>query len=349
MADFNLDTYLNDADKWDVPDPDYLTDILDGAVGGAPCATNTVVCATNLLNLSAHTPVAMAYVHADEPDRIQVCHTLTRYPAVLGNPCAFDNLIVGFQGRSCDDCVAVTFPANTFTRVDVRCLRLPAIVGAAGFGAGPPVLHTGPHGAGVADTDELNVRRVMVFPPPAAGTIVEHAPEGSYTYQGFHNIILNVGLNHADAGIQALWVPVREWFRAACTLTGGAGNPVSIAITPVPANTPNLNFRMNTFTSGVKRQLKNRNGIGGPGLTNNVFQAGVADIQTTLNTNATTRLQFERDRNDRSFTDRHGTQLADRMHRLCSVADDANLPECHRLLAKSTSKSRDYAILANLF
>ena len=133
------------------------------------------------------------------------------------------------------------------------------------------------------------------------------------------------------------------------TLTGGAGNPVSIAITPVPANTPNLNFRMNTFTSGVKRQLKNRNGIGGPGLTNNVFQAGVADIQTTLNTNATTRLQFERDRNDRSFTDRHGTQLADRMHRLCSVADDANLPECHRLLAKSTSKSRDYAILANLF
>ena len=37
------------------------------------------------------------------------------------------------------------------------------------------------------------------------------------------------------------------------------------------------------------------------------------------------------------------------MYRFCAVAADNNLPECHRLLAKSTAKSWDYAILQNLF
>ena len=54
MTDFNIDDFLLDADKWAVPDPDYLGDVLDGAVGGDPCATTRTQCAQNLLNLSAH-------------------------------------------------------------------------------------------------------------------------------------------------------------------------------------------------------------------------------------------------------------------------------------------------------
>ena len=144
----------------------------------------------------------------------------------------------------------MAFPAVAFQRINVGCLRLPDIVGAAGFGAGPPVFTTGPHGVGAADTNEVNVRKVMVLPPVAAGTTVELAPEGSYTYQGFHNVILNVGLTHADAPVRALWAPVQTWFRAACAVTGALGNPVSVEVTPVPINTPNLNFRMNAFTVG---------------------------------------------------------------------------------------------------
>ena len=37
------------------------------------------------------------------------------------------------------------------------------------------------------------------------------------------------------------------------------------------------------------------------------------------------------------------------MHRLCDAGDDDHLPKALRLLAKSTSKSRDCAILGNLF
>ena len=68
-----------------------------------------------------------------------------------------------------------------------------------------------------------------------------------------------------------------------------------------------------------------------------------------MNNVATQRLDFERARAERSFTEKHGAASAQRMHRLCDVADDNNLPESLRLLAKSTSKSRDCAILGNLF
>ena len=211
MTDFNIDDYLNDRDKWAVPNPDYLGAVM-AAVGGAPCVVNRADCARNLLNLCAHSPVALVYIHSGDPGNVQVCHSLARFPAVIGTPTALDNLVVGLQGRSCDDSVPTVFPEIAFQRADIRCLRLPEIVGVAGFGAAVPVLHTGPHGIGVADTDELNVRKVLIIPPVAAGTTVELAPEGTYTYQGFYNTILNVGLSHADPGVQALWVPVRDWF-----------------------------------------------------------------------------------------------------------------------------------------
>ena len=54
-------------------------------------------------------------------------------------------------------------------------------------------------------------------------------------------------------------------------------------------------------------------------------------------------------RAERSFTEKHGDALAQRMHRLCNVANDDHLPKALRLPAKSTSKSRDCAILGNLF
>ena len=89
--------------------------------------------------------------------------------------------------------------------------------------------------------------------------------------------------------------------------------------------------------------------MGGPGLTTNAFNAGITNLQATMNNVATQRLDFERARAERSFTEKHGDALAQRMHRLCDVGDDNHLPEALRLLAKSTSKSCDCAILGNLF
>ena len=349
MADLDIAAYLHEPGNWGVADPPFLADVIP-AVGGAPSATDRNACAINLLNLAIHTPVALAYVHSADQDAIHICHTLTRFPAVLGEPTPMDNCVVALQGKFCDRAIPIVFPPEAFARIDVRALRLNVITGAAGHGAAPPVFRTGPHGGGVADTDVLNVRRAMVLPPPSAGTAVDLVPSGRYTHIAFNNVILNAGLNHADAAVQALWAPIEAWYRAASTDAGAAGAAptVSIAINPIDTTAPANTFRLNSWAVRVKNDLKSRAGVGGPGLTNNVFNAGVTTLKDTMDANTNARLQFERDRNERSFTERHGTQLAQRMHRLCSVAADIDLPEVHRLLAKSASKSRDYAIINNL-
>ena len=56
-------------------------------------------------------------------------------------------------------------------------------------------------------------------------------------------------------------------------------------------------------------------------------------------------LQYQRDKDNKSFTDRHGEQLAQRVRNWCGVANDAALPEIHRLLAKSDGKARDCGII----
>ena len=83
--------------------------------------------------------------------------------------------------------------------------------------------------------------------------------------------------------------------------------------------------------------------MGGPGLTANAFNTGITNLQATVNDVATQHLDFERACAERSFTDKHGDALAQRMHCLCDLGDDNHLPKSLRLLAKSTSKSRNYA------
>ena len=90
-----------------------------------------------------------------------------------------------------------------------------------------------------------------------------------------------------------------------------------------------------------------RIGVGGPGLSNTAFAHGVDTIRQTLENNLTANLEFQRNRAVRSFTEAHGAILAQKMHRLCGVTDDAHLPEVHSLLLKA-GKGRTYGILNSL-
>ena len=85
MVDLNVDDCLNDAAKWTEPDPACLGDVLV-AVGGHPSATDRAVCATNLVNLSVHSPAAVAHAHASDVDAIQVCHRLPLADSVPRRP-----------------------------------------------------------------------------------------------------------------------------------------------------------------------------------------------------------------------------------------------------------------------
>ena len=131
------------------------------------------------------------------------------------------------------------------------------------------------------------------------------------------------------------------------TVPGADVNCLSVA-PAAPANLANM-FAVGAWCSSRRELLEHCAGVGGPGLTTNAFHASTTNLQATMNNVATQRLDFERALSEGSFTEKHGDALAQRMHCLCDVADDNHLPEALRLLAKSTSKSRDCAILGNLF
>ena len=113
-------------------------------------------------------------------------------------------------------------------------------------------------------------------------------------------------------------------------------------------NTPRLQGRLAAWAARVIAALQARLGTGGPGLTNTAFTTGIATLQATLEGNHRASLEFERARNDKSFTDVHGPQLAEMLHLLCDVTDDANLPAVHLVLLKS-SKHNTYSALNSLF
>ena len=253
------------------------------------------------------------------------------------------------MGNDSSRAISVAAPSTAFVRVtNVRCLRLPEA--AAQLVAAPPLVNQGPHGNGAADTDVVEVRRVLLMPPVDAPRLLTEAPLGTMTKAAFHQQFIQAGLAHADADVVNAWTQIGLWFRAACTMvnTGGADVNCLSVTTATPANPADM-FAVGAWHSSRREQLERCAGVGGPGLTTNAFNAGITNLQATVNTVATQRLDFERARAERSFTEKHVDALAQRMHCSCDAGDDNHLPKALRLLAKSTSKSRDYAIFGNLF
>ena len=61
-------------------------------------------------------------------------------------------------------------------------------------------------------------------------------------------------------------------------------------------------------------------------LSNATFARGVDTIRNTMEANLQDRLQYERDRSLKTFSDVHGDALAQVMFRLCGCIDDSGLP-----------------------
>ena len=306
MATVTYSDLFNDAAKWAVPDPAYVNDLIP--LIGETNAVNRADWVRNVCNISIRSPTAVLFVNGNDAEHLYVTHSPTVHPAHPGNATPFDNLMILLQGNTSDQVLPLCFGALSGARINAtRCKRTADIT--ADLGAAPPVFMTGPHGAAVADTDQVSVRTMMVLPPSVAGRVLAAAPQGRFTRVGFLTNLLAPGLADANADVVAMWRPVEEWFRVACT-QGGAPVACVTAVAPVTSVVPLEIMALNSWCSTVKERLQHQAGIGGPGLTNHTFNAGVTTLRDTLNDNATARLQFERDRNDKSFTQRHGDSLA---------------------------------------
>ena len=172
-------------------------------------------------------------------------------------------------------------------------------------------------------------------------TLTTHA-DGRFTHPSFHDTFLRAEIAAGDPRAAAA-TPCVEFFRGASTNLGTGESLVTSV--PVPAATPVLQALLNAHVAGIRQRVKHALGLGGLGLTTAAFQQGITDLQTTANANADEARRVEQARQNKSFTDRHGPLMAQRMHRLCSAAAADHLPEVLRMLARSTSKNRDCGIV----
>jgi hypothetical protein len=61
------------------------------------------------------------------------------------------------------------------------------MIGAQGHNAAPPMFRAGPHGAGMANTNKVEVRSMFLMDPTNAPAYVSYMDTGVYSLLGFYN------------------------------------------------------------------------------------------------------------------------------------------------------------------
>ena len=327
---------------WEEPTPSYV--VLTGAVGGGS-ASNRADTAEAILNTSQRSPILIAFVVGGDEDYIHVGHSMSKYPASLGANTPFDNHHVVLVGNDLTSAVPVVLPIEAFERTpDTRFPTLEHIAGVNMHAANPPVLRSGPHGPAAANVNEYRVRRAMVLPTVMTQRALTQVPDGRYSLTQFYTLLLEPEVNHTEVVRRGAVVPLRDWYRACCT--NNAGGSI-VRVDPVTSPAPVMAARLNRWTHRVTKSHLDALGSSGPAVTTAAFNAGIQALRQTMDANTRESLQYDRDKSNKTFTDRHGEALAQRLQNLCLVDDDDSLPEVHRLIAKSP-KAKDYGIVQSM-
>ena len=340
----NVSTLYADDTKWIEANPSY-TEILD--VVGAGANNNSNTCKTAILNLAQRSPLTVAFILNGDPDHIHVGHTITAFTNDPLRACPYDDHVVVFVGDDLASAAPVLLPTDSFARTaaDVAAFNTAHMTGVNGHGtAGGAVFRFDHQASGTQNTDDIRARKVMVLPCDESADFLSRQGSGIYSVQNFYNFFLQPHAA-AAAGIRAKWEPVEQWWRVACMNVNG-GTESKLAVTGASSALPSANQSLHACTARAVDRVLTRVGVGGPQLSNAAFSTGVQRLETVLNNNAQQRLQFERDRAQKSFTDRYGEHLADHMYKMTGAADDDHLPDVHKVLAKAP-KGQYYAILGS--
>ena len=333
--------YADDT-QWLDANPDW-TQVLN--LVGPGSAANTAEALKSAMNMAQRSPITVAFVLAGDPDNIHVGHTLSAFNNDPLNGCPYDDHIILLVGDDLASAAPVLLPNTSFSRpTGFAAYNTAYMTGANGHGAAPAVYRFGHQAVGTADTDELRTRRALVLPCEDSSDFLSRVPTGIYTVQHFYNQFLAPHLG-GNADIRAKWSPVEEWWRCACMNVNG-GTDSKIAITPTVSGLPAATQALQICISKIRERELARVGVGGPQLSNAAFNTGVTQLQQTLNNNAQQRLQFERDRSNKTFTDKFGEHLANLMYKMTGAADDNGLPEVHKVLARAP-KGQYYGILSS--
>ena len=324
---------FGNADLWDEPNPDYAA-----AVGAYEGAGDFHAALSIVSNLPQRSPVCFAMKLSTEGTSIVVGHSLTRFPAVPGTVNAVDEKAIVLIGNVDATVIGITLPDDAWRRTGVhRCEAPVDILATVAGGTLQPI-------AAAADGDELNHRRVMLIPPALNNAVLTSQASGVYGPADFFNRFIQPELASGEADRIATIRPLAEWWRLACTEDAGG---CLCEVDPVTPAGLAQTGAFNQWVNRTRHLSMSRLGAVGPGLTTAAFQAGVTTLADRMTETTQAHIDFERARGQKTFADKHGIPLSDRIHNWCGVVDDAGLPDVHMLMVNA-DKGRQYGILNGL-
>jgi hypothetical protein len=334
----------NDPTQWIDPTPDAVA--LQATFGHAAGA-NRNVCRSATLALAQRSPTVLAFVIDGDDDHIYVGHSPTPFQSDPLTVSPYDGSVIVLLGDDINAATPIALPTDAFSRsaMAFAAYQVAYIRGADGHtNAVTPVFRFDPTASGTANTTDIQVRLAMPMTPAIAHTFLTASPSGIYTLLGFFDSFIAPEVDSGElARIQAV-APLALWYRAA--VMNDAGGHCRVRITPVTSGLPMEQQTLTRCVTHIKTTQLARFGIGGPQLTTAAFEHGINAIRTVITETNTARLTHERERDTKSFSQVYGDSKAQIMYNLCGVADDAALPEIHKVLAKS-HKSQANSILLN--
>ena len=336
-------TLATTAEHWTRHIPNHAS--LTAVLGNASASTRTEA-ASSLVSNAAHSPTVVAFQLTTDPTNIYIGYHPTAFPADLHNATAYDNGVLLMVGDDIEHAMGMVLQADAFGRtVASRFFNRNYINGANGYAAVPPVRAFELQAAGTAETDEYQCRRFAILPATVAAKCCSDSTDGVFTLDGFNRLILEPEIASADADRVAAIDGAVAFWRACHHHAAGHPDRWAVGSARIASATIADDRALQVRTNAVRKELLGKLGVGGPALSTAAFNTGVNAIVGRLERDNQNTLQYHRDKDNKSFTDRHGEQLAERVRRWCNVTDDAALPEIHRLLAKSDGKARDYGII----
>ena len=289
-----------------------------------------------LVVLRGKPELGVAFLLSANPDRIYLGHTVAIYP---GDPLAttpVDSSFTVLVGSQAESCIALALHDDATRKVNAAPVATIADI-VAGHQANPITLRV-PFGL---SQDVADVRRVLLLPPTVSGPLLTNNPRGYLDQAQFYDQLLSVIVDQGDPIVLALWEPVIDWWRAACT------DPDTIGVSTIAVGDPVAAAAVENWKYKTLLSLKQR-GHGSHGaVTAAHLMTGISDLRQTLVDTNTDRMVFDRDRAVKTLEDKHGAELTKVILRLCGVADEAGLPPVHRLLAFGP-KAAGYGIIASL-
>jgi len=324
---FNIHDVFNQVDAWDAHTPDYS--VISNGLGAASPSDSTVVM-NGIANLTEHTPSLVAFVLANDVDRIYLGHSAAVYSANLFAPTTMDGMLVLISGSRSESCVALCLDGTATDKiVDTPVPSVATITGATAHAAPNPVMRVA---APNNQAPTVTVRRIIVLPSYVSGALLQAFPEGYLDQRRFY-MAIQAALLNASLALIATWDPVLQWWTAACT------DPCVLSVNLISPANPAQSVALEKWKSSTLAHLHGRVPHLGPGLTAAHLDSSMMKLQQTMVDNAQARMTFDRDRAVKTMADRHGEELTRTIMRLCDVTDEVNLPPVHTLLAKSPKGS----------